>query len=60
MKNLVLGIMCGCLICFVGLFAIDVEVARNEYLEAKAQNLPEVQDCIFDMNCERYNKLLRG
>lgn len=51
-KVLSLLLVCMAFAVFV-LMCIDKEVARREYVA----NVYPVENCLFDFNCEHYNKL---
>lgn len=60
MRYAILGVLFSGLLAFVGLLAIDTEVARVDYLRAKSQGDYEekIDGCIFQFVCDHYTKQL--
>jgi len=44
---------------FCALAGLDREMARRDYLDAKAYGDHSIEDCIFKFNCDHYNEMLK-
>lgn len=58
----IITILISLLIIFFVVLGWDREQARQDYLKAKIgeNDMVKVEGCIFKMNCDYYNNLLKG
>ena len=57
MKIVIFGIIGILVACFMVYDAIDLEVARRDYVK-NVKQCKAVEGCLFDWNCKRYNKMI--
>lgn len=57
LKHIVIGIVVILATTFLIYDGIDVEVARQNYLENVEQCKP-IENCVFGWNCKKYNKMI--
>ena len=57
MKSILFGFVVIISVVVVFFWAMDVEVARQDYLRSVEQCKP-IDGCLFDHNCNKYNKLI--
>lgn len=57
MKVVLLGLAAILIGCFIVYDAIDLEVARRDYVANREKCRP-VDGCLFSWNCKRYNKMI--
>ena len=57
LKYILIGIVGALAITFFAYDAIDLEVARRDYVQNVEQCKP-VDGCLFGWNCRKYNKMI--
>ena len=58
MKNFLIGIVVVGAMLVAALYGIDREVARRDFVY-KTELTTDISGCIFQSNCDHYNKLLK-